>query len=141
MCNFLVLRSSRVESRVASPESQRKFELIPSLTLAAGVIAAVVVASAPVYAQLDTQITSPGQEAGAPVQRLQTRPVVRRAQQQAQTKAAVRPGRAKPTVQRAQTRAIVQRAQAKPTAQRAHADATAVRTVGTRTTTAGKQTK
>jgi len=150
MCNFLVLRSSRVESRVASPESQRKFELIPSLTLAAGVIAAVVVASAPVYAQLDTQITSPGQEAGAPVQRLQTRPVVRRAQQQAQTKAAVqrgetepavRPGRAKPTVQRAQTRAIVQRAQAKPTAQRAHAGATAVRTVGTRTTTAGMQTK
>src|SRR5215468_5889175 len=111
MCNFLVLRSSRVESRVASPESQRKFELIPSLTLAAGVVAAVVVASAPVYAQLDTQIPSPGQEAGAPVQRLQTRPVVQRAQtkaavQRGETEPAVRPVRAKPTVQRAHTRAI-----------------------------------
>ena len=161
MCN-LVLRSSRVEARIASPESQRKFELVPSLTLAAGVIAAAVVASAPVYAQVDTQIVSPGQEAGAPVKWVPTRPVGRGAQtkptvQQAQSKAAVQraetepavqPVQAKPTVQRARTRAIVQRAltkpaaqraQAKPTAQRAQIRATSPRTVGTNT--GAKQTK
>ena len=93
MCN-LVLRSSRVEARIESPESQRKFELVPRLTLAAGVIAAVVVASAPVYAQLDTQIASPGQEAGAPVKWVPTRPAVGRAQ-------------TKPTVQQAQSKAAV----------------------------------
>jgi hypothetical protein len=120
------------------------------------------VASAPVYAQLDTQIASPGQEAGAPAKWVPTKPVVGRAQtkrtvQQAQSKAtvqraetepAVQPVQARPTVQRTQTRVIVQRAQTKPaaqraqvkpTAQRAQIRATSPRTVGTNT--GAKQTR
>jgi hypothetical protein len=162
-------RNSHVESRVSLPEPQRKIDLNPILTFAAGLIAAAVVASAPVHAQtnfplLGTQTSATGHEAqtGATVQR--TRPVVRRAQtkptvqrvqttatvQRAETEPAVQPVQAKPTVQRAQTRAIVQRAQTKPAAQRAQTkpaaqraqtSASSPRTVGTSTNTAAKQTK